>query len=31
MIFGLNAGLLLGSLTSFFLHWVICDCNPFLA
>jgi equilibrative nucleoside transporter 1/2/3 len=31
MILSLNCGLVLGSLTSFFLHWLMCDCNPFLA
>lgn len=30
MILSLNGGLVLGSLTSFLLHWLLCDCNPFL-
>jgi equilibrative nucleoside transporter 1/2/3 len=31
MILSLNVGLVLGSLTSFLLHWLLCHCNPFLA
>ena len=31
MVLSLNSGLLFGSLTSFLLHSLLCDCNPFLA
>jgi equilibrative nucleoside transporter 1/2/3 len=31
MILALNIGLVFGSLISFLFHWVLCDCDPFLA
>jgi equilibrative nucleoside transporter 1/2/3 len=31
MILALNVGLVLGSLISFLFHWILCDCDPFLA
>jgi len=31
MILSLNVGLVLGSLISFFFHWILCDCDPFVA
>lgn len=31
MILALNVGLVFGSLISFLFHWILCDCDPFLA